>query len=281
MHTQARDLYFVGIKNGLIEDNPIKLPKYEKEHVMNTSLHIYDLEDTNQKLQVNPSYQLENINTIYNKYNTDKNSFYHNYTRQYERLLNDFRCRPIKYLEIGVLSGESLLAFKETFKYSTSIVGLDINDKYKQFENKKNNIFVEIGDATNLDFIKSIVKKYGTFDIILDDGSHKNTDVINTFELLFPLLNDNGLYIVEDTICYKSQRHIDNNHPNHLEYFFNYTKFLNQWRYDSTEGIHDNLIDPFKIKKKTNDLFEYSIDKIEFGCSYIAISKKIRKHWKC
>ena len=26
-------------------------------------------------------------------------------------------------------------------------------------------------------------------------------------------------------------------------------------------------------------LFEYSIDRIEFGCSYIAIYKKVRTHW--
>ena len=72
---------------------------------------------------------------------------------------------------------------------------------------------------------------------------------------------------------------MDTNYPNHLEYFFKYTKYLNQWRYDSTSGIKDNCIDPFKIMKKTTNVFEYSIDKIEYGCSYIAISKKYRKNW--
>jgi len=85
-------------------------------------------------------------------------------------------------------------------------------------------------------------------------------------------LNDDGLYIVEDTICYKLQNYIDPNYENHLQYFFKYTKFLNECR-------HDWCIDPFKIVKETDNVFEYSIDKIEYGCSYIAISKKIRKHW--
>jgi hypothetical protein len=93
------------------------------------------------------------------------------------------------------------------------------------------------------------------------------------------LLNDNGLYIVEDTICYKSNNHIFRNYENHLQYFFKYTQYLNQWRLDSTEGVKDHCIDPFKIKKKTENVFEYSIDKIEYGCSYIAIHKKIRTHW--
>ena len=145
---------------------------------------------------------------------------------------------------------EVLKAFKEAFRNSTCILGLDIDNRCKKYEDIDNNIFIEIGDATNIDFIKSITEKYGTFDIILDDGSHINKDVIKSFELLFPLLNDDGLYIVEDTICYKENSCIVQSYENHLQYFFNYVKYLNQWRYDSTDGIKDNCIDPFKIKKK-------------------------------
>jgi cephalosporin hydroxylase len=222
---------------------------------------------------------MEPLDTIFNKYDTDKNTNFHNYTRQYNTLLNDFRDKPIKYLEIGVFNGGSIKAFRETFKNSNCILGLDIDNRCKTYENIENNIFIEIGDATDSNFIKLITEKYGSFDIILDDGSHTNKDVIKSFELLFPLLNDNGLYIVEDTICYKSPECIVPIYENHLQYFFKYTQYLNQWRYDSTEGIKDHCIDPFKIKKKTENIFEYSIDKIEYGCSYIAISKKIRTHW--
>ena len=106
-----------------------------------------------------------------------------------------------------------------------------------------------------------------------------NSQVIQTFELLFPLLKDNGLYVVEDTVCYKSDEHIDENYPNHLEYFMKFIPFLNQWRFDSTEDIKDHCVDPFKIMKKTTNVFEQAIDKIEFGVSFIAISKKVRSHW--
>ena len=215
---------------------------------------------------------MESLDTIFNKYDTDKNTSFHNYTRQYDMLLRDYREKPVKYLEIGVFNGGSIKAFREAFKNSTCILGLDIDNRCKQFEDKENNIFVEIGNATEDNFIKNITEKYGTFDVILDDGSHINRDVIKTFELLFPLLNDNGLYIVEDTICYKLQNYIDPNYDTHLQYFFKYTQFLNQCR-------HDWCVDPFKIVKETDNVFEYSIDKIEYGCSYIAISKKIRKHW--
>jgi len=223
---------------------------------------------------------MEHLDDIFNKYDTDKNTYFHNYTRQYNTLLNEFRDKPIKYLEIGVFNGGSVKAIRETFKNSTCILGLDINNRCKTYEDFENNIFIEIGNATDRNFIEEITKKYGSFDIILDDGSHTNKDVIESFELLFPLLNDNGLYIVEDTICYKSKEHIVENYENHLQYFFEYTKYLNQWRKDdSTEGIKDHCIDPFKIQKKTENVFEYSIDKIEYGCSYIAIYKKNRTHW--
>jgi SAM-dependent methyltransferase len=254
----SKDLYFIGIKKEIHFTK--SLPEYEDNGV-------------------NRTHYIETLDTIFNKYNTDKNTHFHNYTRQYDNLLRDFRDKPIKYLEIGVFTGESLNAFREAFLNAKCIVGVDIDNYCKNYENGEKNIFVEIGNATDPNFIKLITEKYGSFDIILDDGSHKNMDVINAFELLFPLLNDNGLYIVEDTICYKSRGHIAPHCENHLEYFFKYTKYLNQWRYDSTNGIRDNCIDPFKIMKKTNNIFEYSIDKIEYGCSYIAISKKIRHHW--
>lgn len=222
---------------------------------------------------------MEHLDIIFNKYDTDKNTNFHNYTRQYNELFKNYRDKPIKLLEIGVHNGGSIRAFRETFKNSICIVGLDILELSKSYEDSNNNIYVEIGDATNESFVKYITDKYGTFDLIIDDGSHINRDVFKSFELLFPLLNDDGIYIVEDTICYKCNDHLDINFENHLDYFNKYTKYLNQWRFDSTEGIRDYCVDPFKIQKKTSNIFEYSIDKIEYGCSYIAIHKKIRNHW--
>lgn len=258
-NSESCDLYFIGIKKG---DLPFeKLEKYVNSFVESTSKNIGSLD------------------VIFSKYPTDKNKYHHNYTRQYESLFQKYLQKPIKMLEIGVFNGHSIKAFRDAFKHATCILGLDISPSFKSFEDVDNHIFIEIGDATNMNFIEHIIEKYGTFDIILDDGSHINRDVIQSFEILFPLLNDNGLYVVEDTVVYNKNGYIDNNYENHLEYFFKYTSFLNQWCFDSTEGRKDNCIDPFKIQKKTENVFEYSIDKIEYGCSYIAISKKVRTHW--
>lgn len=222
---------------------------------------------------------MENLTAIFDKYDSDKNSRFHNYCRQYEGIMRDYRTKNISFLELGVFNGESIKIWREAFPNAKCIVGIDINPECKIYENVDKSIFVEIGDATNSKFLKYINDKYGPFDIILDDASHTNKDVILSFEELFPLMNDSGLYIVEDTCVYNHSLHIDHNYPNHLVYFGQYFPYLNQWRYYSTEGIKDNCQDPFKIIKKASNIFEATIDMIIYGNSFVAITKKIRHHW--
>ena len=222
------------------------------------------------------------MDELFLQFDTDKSSKYHNYTRQYENLFEKFKHRSgIRMLEIGVFKGQSLKAWKSFFTDSL-VVGIDIDEECTQYNDESNGIHVEIGNSTDIEFIKNVNEKYGPFDIILDDGSHKNIDVIRSFEILFPLLKNNGLYIVEDTVCFKDSGFLDLRGPNHLNYFGQFIPYLNQCRkHDSTEegSVKDYCVDPFKIMKKANNVFEYSIDKIEFGCSYIAISKLVRDHW--
>src|ERR1700759_4926812 len=53
--------------------------------------------------------------------------------------------------------------------------------------------------ATDPVFLKSVIEQSGTPDVIIDDGSHRNQDVIASFRILFPFLSSDGYYIVEDT----------------------------------------------------------------------------------
>lgn len=222
---------------------------------------------------------MENLTTIFDKYNSDKNSSFHNYCRQYESIMRDYRTKDISFLELGVLNGESIKMWREVFPNAKRIVGVDITPECKQYENADKSIFIEIGDATNSEFIKYINEKYGPFDIILDDASHINKDIILSFEKLFPLMNDNGLYIVEDTHAYRNPLLVDRDYLSHLVYFGQYFPYLSQWRYNSTEGIRDHCQDPFKIIKKASNIFEATIDMITYGNSFVAINKKIKHHW--
>lgn len=114
----------------------------------------------------------------------------------YERYLFKYRNKSIRVLEIGVQGGGSLQMWKQYFGPDAQILGIDIDSECKFEEDQ---ITVEIGNQSDPDFLKTICEKYGSFDIIIDDGSHIQSDVLNSFFFLYSHLNKNGCYIIEDT----------------------------------------------------------------------------------
>jgi len=111
----------------------------------------------------------------------------------YDKYFKDYQDKKIKILEIGVDKGASLRIWREYFSKAI-ICGLDIDKKDFEIEN----VDIIVGDQSNLDILSKIVSKYGSFDIIIDDGSHRNEHVIKSLEYLFDYLNYEGFYIVED-----------------------------------------------------------------------------------
>ena len=118
----------------------------------------------------------------------------HAYGAAYAEAFGRFRYRRIKLLEIGLLSGASLLAWRCYFPFATT-VGADIEPK-PQFAGRRTRVYTaDQSDAADLD---RIVEAEGGFDIIIDDGSHLSAHQIFTFRHLFARLRDGGLYVVED-----------------------------------------------------------------------------------
>lgn len=119
----------------------------------------------------------------------------------YEFHFESFKKRKthINILEIGVQGGGSLWAWKEYFSDNIkNIVGIDIDSDCKSIEDSNSNIFVEIGNQMNVEFLISTSKKYGPFDIIIDDGGHYMENHLVSFETLFPLMENDSLYCIED-----------------------------------------------------------------------------------
>jgi hypothetical protein len=129
------------------------------------------------------------------KYNTDKSSLFHDYTKIYDFVFKDLRKEKYKLLEIGVLDGASLKMWGEYFDESL-IIGMDIDEKCKLFENNK--VQIEIGNQTDLTFLDDLIKKYQKFDIILDDGGHTWFQQKTTFIHLFKSVAEGGFYVIED-----------------------------------------------------------------------------------
>lgn len=131
-----------------------------------------------------------NLDEIGLKYNTDKSSRSHGYLDFYEKYFPkpDFTGR---ILEIGVMDGLSLRMWSEYYP-EAEIIGIDIKEPQPLF---LPNVIWAKADGTK----EEETKRLGMFDIIIDDGSHKTSEQIKSFEHLFKnQLNKDGIYIVED-----------------------------------------------------------------------------------
>ena len=115
----------------------------------------------------------------------------------YDRLFASFRENPdISIIEIGIANGGSLQLWRKYFGENASVIGIDIQDKTELATQSGAKIFV--GDQGAHDFWEIVTPQLGNPHIIIDDGSHRCNDQIMTFDSLFPILQDGGLYIIED-----------------------------------------------------------------------------------
>lgn len=140
------------------------------------------------------------LNKLATFFGTDKWGS-HYYTKHYQNLLQHLRNKEINLLEIGVggyenpeWGGGSLRMWKAFFTKG-KIVSFDIYDKTHLSEKR---IVIEQGSQIDEEFLLELNKKHGPFDVIIDDGSHINSHVISTFNILYPLLKENGYYLIED-----------------------------------------------------------------------------------
>ena len=126
----------------------------------------------------------------------------HWYAQHYQTHFAPLRRKRLRLLEIGVggysdprRGGESLRMWKAYFP-NAQIAGIDISDKRAQDEAR---IKTFVGSQVDSAFLQRLSSEAGPFDIVIDDGSHQNEHVIQTFQALFPLLGDGGFYVIEDT----------------------------------------------------------------------------------
>jgi len=159
-------------------------------------------------------------------YGTDKVGE-HFYTGHYQTHFKKFRSKKINLLEIGVggmknplQGGESLRMWKKFFPLA-KIFSIDIYDKSALQEK---NIKIFKGNQVDKDFLEDVCNEIGEIDIVIDDGSHMNEHVIESFKILFPKLKDGGIYVVEDTQTSYWEHYggdsKDLNNPNTMMNFF-------------------------------------------------------------
>lgn len=158
------------------------------------------------------------LTRIADKYGSDKGTYFtdakhpgHLYTPFYDQLFEPYRLHEINLFEVGVSKGASVMMWNEYFP-NGNIVGMDNNLNQVNKDAKlgvegggwHDNV-AEFGDIElhhgdqghGPDLLRAIDGK-PPFDIMIDDGSHRDDHQQNTFGVLFPYLKAGGYYIIED-----------------------------------------------------------------------------------
>ncbi len=126
---------------------------------------------------------------------TDKTSW-HNYVEVYSHYFKDIKDKKLKFLEIGIWSGGSLVMWENYFR-NAEIYGIDTTLDYKTHPTTRA-ICLLADQSKPVDLLRVVQTCGGPFDIILDDGGHFMQQQITSFLTLFPHLKKGGIYVIED-----------------------------------------------------------------------------------
>jgi hypothetical protein len=202
------------------------------------------------------------LDDLFSYYDTDKANVIsskkepgHGFSKFYETHLNSFKDKKIKILEIGSYSGAAAAAFVKYFPNS-EIYCLDINLRNFKYSSKKIHAFgMDVSNQkmmlkflTKINFFDSI--KF--FDVVIDDGSHIQSDQLKALNFFYKYVADNGFYIIED---YKFSNYFE--HLNDVDdlKIDELIKKINNKDSINSKLLSSNTI--FDLSKNNKNIFEY------------------------
>jgi SAM-dependent methyltransferase len=139
------------------------------------------------------------VSELWHSFLTNTGRVAHKWTHYfpiYERHFARFQDTSCLVVEIGCGRGGSLQMWKRYFGPNAHVVGLDLEPRCKEFEEDQIDVF--IGDQSSPEFLTTVIDAVGAPDVVIDDGSHRMEHVAATFQLLYPKVAKNGIYLVED-----------------------------------------------------------------------------------
>ncbi len=119
------------------------------------------------------------------------------YFSVYSELLKKFRNKKCKLVEIGVLDGGSLYAWRDYLGEKAEIIGIDLNPNAKRFEKDGFKIF--IGDQSDAEFWRYFYSEVKNIDILIDDGGHSSHQQVATLICALVQIKTKAIVIIEDT----------------------------------------------------------------------------------
>jgi LPS sulfotransferase NodH/glycosyltransferase involved in cell wall biosynthesis len=155
-----------------------------------------------------PERRLPRLATLADAFDTDKNRHTgnrHFYARVYDRLLSSRRFSLKRLMEIGLCRGlaegnqsklPSVDLWLGYFPFA-EVVGLDLTD-FSAFNTERFSSLV--CDQSKPEDVAAAARRFapGSFDVIIDDGSHASADQQRTLRALWPLVAPGGWFFIED-----------------------------------------------------------------------------------
>jgi hypothetical protein len=117
------------------------------------------------------------------------------YGRFYDDLLSKYIGLDIVLVELGIGQGGSLQMWRDYLGPKAMIYGIDVQEKALYDENQIKCFYADTSKPETVEVVP-----IQDIDVFIDDGSHVCKHVIDTFEIFFPRLKSEGLYVIED-VC--------------------------------------------------------------------------------
>jgi len=132
---------------------------------------------------------------------TDKNTL-HSYLDTYTMLFSSKKETAKNVLEIGIQRGGSIKLWRDYFT-NAIVYGIDVEKLEPQVPSCLQTdssvvLYTEV-DAYNTIWVKEKFIDTGLkFDILIDDGPHSYISMVRFIELYLPILEQNGILVIED-----------------------------------------------------------------------------------
>lgn len=171
---------------------------------------------------------MKTLDEIAIKHGTDKATVHahpHGYTPFYSQAFAPMRYEPVKLMEIGVGSGESIRTWLEYFP-NARVHGVDIANQ-PALEHERYT-FTQ-GDQSKPEFWKEFTDKQGSdWSIIVDDGGHFTNQIVISFNSLWAHIRPGGYYCIEDLGCGYNTIFLPNGFPSHVDYIRDILHHINK-----------------------------------------------------
>lgn len=165
---------------------------------------------------------------------------WHHYLPIYDRYFSKWRGTNVRFLEIGVSKGGSISMWRKYFGDDAIIYGIDIDESCAQYDGLAGS--VRIGSQDDPRFLERVIEEMGGVDVVLDDGSHVMQHVRTSAEIILPILEEGGIYMIEDlhTAYWKSYGGGFARKANFFNYLREVVDDIHHW-YHVTKLQHPNV----------------------------------------